>query len=537
MATAERTSRGTRSDAKKLNKLLDPNLSLVREEGKRWTSERLLRHFGLRRASQLRWSQPVYTLNELYDAVQDPESHVVTVEVAYSVVQKRNLKGMAWVNRPIIQTSSYVTLAPDGMDFDTLLRTFINIGSSKGLHVVFRDPRVVEPVMAALDVEVDYGRLKSPLILEAEILPGPEGYLPELACVMQNPAAYPGGYPPRSVKAAQVASLFDGTMVPFDPVTFVASAFKHVPGAILSLGVASHSTCTNEDPINAPKPTVPTTMTDEQIAEQELAAANALRQQGGPDMQLAGVISETANLLDGSKVATEGGALKAAGVSEVNPAGGLYQGVQPGGRRLRSHRMRQRRLLQLDALNPGTDADGSAFAAELASNAVESVLMGNEGISPHGYGEYDVKAAAEQLTLTKGYSWDTGRDLIDVLRNGSWTGEVYFPISACMLTESHKGYIRELLSTKLGFAVILRDAVLFNKVQRSSLLEELDTSRTFMGHDFVTLPFGAALSEKEVFVAPVLEDAEALEGLTDEQKEAATKYAADYKTRNPGEGR
>ena len=43
-----------------------------------------------------------------------------------------------------------------------------------------------------------------------------------------------------------MASLHDGTLVPFDPVTFVAHAFKHVPGAILSLAVASHSTCTNE---------------------------------------------------------------------------------------------------------------------------------------------------------------------------------------------------------------------------------------------------------------------------------------------------
>ena len=42
---------------------------------------------------------------------------------------------------------------------------------NKGLNVVFRDPRVVEPVMSALDVEVDYGRLKGPLILEAEAGP------------------------------------------------------------------------------------------------------------------------------------------------------------------------------------------------------------------------------------------------------------------------------------------------------------------------------------------------------------------------------
>jgi len=66
------------------------------------------------------------------------------------------------------------------------------------------------------------------------------------------------------------------------------------------------------------------------------------------------------------------------------------------------------------------------------------VIMGNEGLAPHGFGEYDVKAAASQLVMTKGYSWDTGRDLIDLLKNGTWTGEVFFPIQACMMTESTK---------------------------------------------------------------------------------------------------
>ena len=161
----------------------------------------------------------------------------------------------------------------------------------------------------------------------------------------------------------------------------------------------------------------------------------------------------------------------------------------------------------------------------------------HDGMSPHGYGEYDVKGSAESLTLTKGYNWDTGRDLVESLRNGSWTGEVYFPISGCVMTESNKGYIRELLSTKLGWAVILRGAVLFNKELRATLLEELDTSRTFMGVDFVTLPDGEPLTEKEVFVLPVLEDAAKLEGLSDEGKEAATKYAQEYALRNPGMGK
>ena len=35
------------------------------------------------------------------------------------------------------------------------------------------------------------------------------------------------------------------------------------------------------------------------------------------------------------------------------------------------------------------------------------VIMGNEGLAPHGFGEYDVKAAASQLVMTK--AWVRGR--------------------------------------------------------------------------------------------------------------------------------
>ena len=52
------------------------------EEKKRWSSERMLRHFGLRRASSLRFTEPVYTFADLWDAVRDPDTHVITVEVA-----------------------------------------------------------------------------------------------------------------------------------------------------------------------------------------------------------------------------------------------------------------------------------------------------------------------------------------------------------------------------------------------------------------------------------------------------------------------
>jgi len=351
--------------------------------------------------------------------------------------------------------------------------------------------------------------LKSPLILEAEILPGPGGFLPELSCVMTNPASYPGGYPPRSVRAAQIASLTDGTVVPFDPMTFVASAFKHVPGAILSIGVASHAPCTNEEALNQHYTEQPGQMT----AEQELAEAAAL---SGPDLHLAGVISETAKLLGE-------GAVPAGDVNQPAPA---------------NRRRHHRRLAQLDAINPGGDSAALAGEmAKLAEDAVEMVLMGNEGMSPHGYGGYDVKASAEILTPTMGYSWNTGRDVLNVLHNGSWTGEVYFPVSGCVLAESSTGYLRELLSTKLGWAVILRGAVLFTADLRAVLLRELDTSRTFLASDFVQLPDGEPLTEKEVFVRPVLGDVEAMAGLTDEGRAARNTYAAAYKQRNPREGK
>ena len=148
----------------------------------------------------------------------------------------------------------------------------------------------------------------------------------------------------------------------------------------MSLGVASHATCTNEEPINAPKSAVPETMTEEQA--EAILAANAGGPQAGPDMQLAGVITETAKLLDGSTVATEGGALQAAGVNEVNPASA---GASPGGKKKKrktmmmrrslphsaeeddeeeeedriGQKLRQRRLLQLDALNPAEAGVGS----------------------------------------------------------------------------------------------------------------------------------------------------------------------------------
>ena len=124
-----------------------------------------------------------------------------------------------------------------------------------------RDPRVVVPVFKALETAVENGRLVSPIILDAEVLPGPGGHMPQMACARFNSTAYQDQYvwrdgraaleendaraPPRSLHVDDWSRLTvatsDGTgdLVPFDPVGFVRSAALRVPGAILSLGVAT----------------------------------------------------------------------------------------------------------------------------------------------------------------------------------------------------------------------------------------------------------------------------------------------------------
>ena len=53
----------------------------------------------------------------------------------------------------------------------------------------------------------------------------------------------------------------------------------------------------------------------------------------------------------------------------------------------------------------------------------------------------------------------------------------------------------------------------------------------------MTLPDGGALGEREVFVLPVVDDITLNKDATGEVDPIKTKFAAEYKKRNPGEGR
>ena len=150
--------------------------------------------------SQLRHTEPVLTGDDLFVAVRDPDTHFLVVPVSHTTrietrVTKNGGAGLAYVDVPVVSLSSYELVASDdGLDFETFLRSFLDSGSNKGLRVSFRDPRVVVPVMKALEDAVDRRVLNSPIALEAEVLPGPNGYLPRMACVFKNASAYHDAY-------------------------------------------------------------------------------------------------------------------------------------------------------------------------------------------------------------------------------------------------------------------------------------------------------------------------------------------------------
>ena len=56
----------------------------------------------------------------------------------------------------------------------------LNANLGKGLMVTFRDPRAVVPTLSLLSEEYKYERIKGPLIVGGEVLPGPGGFRPQM---------------------------------------------------------------------------------------------------------------------------------------------------------------------------------------------------------------------------------------------------------------------------------------------------------------------------------------------------------------------
>ena len=115
----------------------------------------------------------------------------------------------------------------------------------------FRDPRAVVPGLRLVRELIRRRRLVGPLIVDAEILPGPGGFLPQMASVWDpDPPVIPDGdangkdtyepggspFPPVPGRPASPIVRLGSTDDWAHPTAFVAKTKLIVPGAILSVG-------------------------------------------------------------------------------------------------------------------------------------------------------------------------------------------------------------------------------------------------------------------------------------------------------------
>ena len=256
-----------------------------------WTTARVLRHFRARTAADVRIAWDVADLAAL-DAALAPvaakggylgatANDIVHVPVAWS----KALAGNGGAGAPVVARSTHHADAmardgsPPALPLDEALDRFWRgvrehdvVGRERGLMLSFRDPRAVVPGLRLARELIRKRRLVGPLIVDGEILPGPGGFLPQMASVWDPdpPVAIasggetsgggglsrgtyePGGSPfpplPGSDAATESAdrSARTSRTVKFHPTAFVAKTKLIVPGAILSVGFSTHGGCVDD---------------------------------------------------------------------------------------------------------------------------------------------------------------------------------------------------------------------------------------------------------------------------------------------------
>lgn len=76
------------------------------------------------------------------------------------------------------------------------------------------------------------------------------------------------------------------------------------------------------------------------------------------------------------------------------------------------------------------------------------------------------------------------------------------------VARAHPGYLRDLVNRRLGYAVELDGNALLTERLRFALLRELDASRVVLNYDLKRLPHGERVTDKEIFLDPVVDDPE-----------------------------
>ena len=245
-----------------------------------WTTERMCRHFSVENPSEITIAFRINGEVMLREAMQLEGVNVINVDVAYSEITVSNKIGNRKIGHqkigkdktyavPVVSHSAYRS---SSFTFDDFLATFVKLNANlgKGLMVTFRDPRAVVPTLSLLSEEYKYERIKGPLIVGGEVLPGPGGFRPQMGSVLRvspyevNLREADVRDPPipsakvtygRNEQTGQIEKQgedrYDNLLVPFHPSAFVDKVKTFVPGAILSIGWSAHGGCVDKENIGA----------------------------------------------------------------------------------------------------------------------------------------------------------------------------------------------------------------------------------------------------------------------------------------------
>ena len=279
------------------------------------------------------------------------------------------------------------------------------------------------------------------MIVAGEILPGPGGFLPELASVFAKPPPHDDethrhdqrehfsrekttrGFPPVPGDTADAARMArESRTYFFDPSDFVKAAAGFLPGAILSLGWSAHGICDDTfDAAKARKAYEDWYASGEPgTFEWDLDEEGGAGDEGGRRRRRRALSED-----DDAPEAEDGSDDAAASGDDAAASGDSASNALP--------QMRCDEQLSVAAENAAGSSDSAASNAagagsptdSAASNAAPSTVLTTKC-------RYDLNAAAlareaEASPATDaGYGEATARDMYWVLRDAGWAGDVIF---------------------------------------------------------------------------------------------------------------
>ena len=429
------------------------------DAGDIWSTERLCRHFKVENPGQVQIAFRVNTPGRLRQMIDNKAAiNMLQTEIVYSqmedtgkhlsekVKRKKNVYAIPVINHSVYHRSTFT--------FDQFMEIFLKANTEQGLMLTFKDPRAVIPCLRLIRDELRYGRVLGPIIVDAEVLPGPGGFLPAMASVLRvTPTQLPGAdlndpIIPSELRPSVVEDRRN-RLVPFHPTAFVKKVKDYVPGAILSLRWSVHGTCVDQQKA--------------EMARQQLEAFFNPNAAASP--------------------------LAAPGVDAGAAAG-------------RRHSVRR----NLQGLTDITDRDDDpVFARALAKLDISQELY-----------PYDVNGNAVRYEHQVDLTEPMLEDARWLLQNTSWPGDAIFSMPVCLLFRADAPKpppYKQLLEQKLGYSLMIHGVVddkLTGFLKTRDLANLPDPSNTFIG-DMVDA-YGQPLAAKGILLPVGPPKLEGLEG-------------------------